>query len=365
MMNRFRIDPAITLAVLVLMVLGTVIIYSASAVKAERDLGDGGFYFKKQALFGIAALLVMVAISVIPYGVWNSLAAPLLVLTVFLLGAVLSPLGHTANNASRWFRIGPISLQVAEFAKLVVVIYLARYLGRREEEIQTEKGVLIRPLAVLSVILVLVACEPDLGTAIFIGLLGWGIFFVAGVPFRSLAGIVLASSPLVAFLILKQDFRVQRIQTFLDPWKEYEGSGFQLVQSFLAFGDGGVLGTGLGGGKSKLLFLPESHTDFILAVVGEELGLVGVMVVLGLFAVIVTKGVQIARRAPDSFGMLLAAGVTLMIGLQALINAMVVLGLLPTKGLPLPFISYGGSSLLTSTAAMGILLSVSARGVET
>jgi cell division protein FtsW len=364
-MKKQRVGLTIVIAVLALIVLGTVMIYSASAVKAGRDLGDGGFFFKKQALFGVAALVAMVVMYLIPYEIWGILAAPLLLIIIALLAAVLSPLGHSANNASRWFRIGPISLQAAEFAKLVVVIYLARYLGRREEEIQNDSGILIRPILVLFVILILIASEPDLGTAIFIGLLGCAMFFAAGAPVRYLIGIGLVSSPLVTFLILKRDFRIQRIQAFLDPWKEYQGSGFQLVQSFIAFGDGGVLGTGLGEGKSKLLFLPESHTDFILAVVGEELGFVGVAVVLGLFAVIVTKGMQVAYRAPDSFGMLLAAGITLMIGLQALINAMVVLGLLPTKGLPLPFISYGGSSLLTSAAAVGILLSISARGSET
>ncbi|UCF30114.1 MAG: putative lipid II flippase FtsW [bacterium] len=364
MKRTLKINAAVILAVVVLMVLGTIMIYSASAVKAGRDFGDGGFFFKRQALFGVAALSVMIAMSLIPYGAWERLAAPLIILTIVLLAAVLSPLGHTSNNATRWFRIGPVSLQVAEFAKLVVVIYLARYLGRRSEEVGSDSRILIRPLVLLVTVVVLVACEPDLGTAIFIGLLGCGMFFVAGAPLRSLAGLAIASSPLIAFLILKQEFRVQRIQAFLNPWKEYEGSGFQLVQSFLAFGDGGVFGTGLGGGKSKLLFLPESHTDFILAVVGEELGFVGVAVVIGLYGVIVTKGIQIARRAPDSFGMLTAAGVTLMIGLQALINAMVVLGLLPTKGLPLPFFSYGGSSLLTSAAAAGILMSVSTRGSE-
>jgi cell division protein FtsW len=361
-MKALRVDSTIVITVLTLMVLGSVMVYSASAVKATRDMGDGGFFFKKQTIFGIVALITMMLASMIPYRFWRAGVVPLLVLTVGLLAAVITPLGHTANNATRWFKIGPISLQIAEFAKLIVVMYLARYLSEREDELRHNTGILIRPLIILSTIIVLIAYEPDLGTAIFIGLLGCVMIFIAGAPLRFLAGVGLVSAPAIAFMIIGKEFRLQRIRAFMDPWKEYDGPGFQLVQSFLAFGDGGVLGTGLGGGKSKLLFLPESHTDFILAVVGEELGFVGVAVVLALFAVLVVRGMQVARNAPDSFGTLLASGLTLMVGLQALINSMVVLGLLPTKGMPLPFISYGGSSLLTSAAAMGILLNVSAQG---
>lgn len=359
-MRTYRLDPAIVITVLVLMVLGSMMVYSASAVKASRDMGDGGFFFKKQTVFGIAALVTMMIASVVPYGFWRIAVAPLLVLTVGLLVALITGLGYTANNATRWFRVGPFSLQIAEFAKLVVVMYMARYLSGREEEIRQSTGILVRPLVILSIIVVLIACEPDLGTAIFVGLLGCTMIFVAGAPLRLLLGLALVSVPAIAFMIVGKEFRLQRIRAFLDPWKEYDGPGFQLVQSFLAFGDGGILGTGLGGGKSKLLFLPESHTDFILAVVGEELGFVGVAVVLALFAVLVVRGMKVARDAPDTFGTLLASGLTLMIGLQALINSMVVLGLLPTKGMPLPFISYGGSSLLTSAAAVGIILNVAA-----
>jgi cell division protein FtsW len=243
----------------------------------------------------------------------------------------------------------------------VLIIYLARYLSSRGERIRAERGVLMPPMIVLSVFFVLVALEPDLGTALFIALLGCVMLFLSGVPKRVLGGLGLASVPVVAYLILAEEFRIQRIKAFLDPWKEYDGSGFQLVQSFVAFGDGGLFGVGLGSGKSKLLFLPESHTDFILAVIGEELGLLGVLIVLGIFATLIVRGMRAASTAPDSFGALLAAGLTLMIGIQVVINCMVVLGLLPTKGLPLPFVSYGGSSLLTSMIASGIILNVAGR----
>jgi cell division protein FtsW len=306
----------------------------------------------------------VVAGAAIPYGIWEKSVIGLLGLTVFLLVLVLTPLGHSANNASRWFRVGPVSLQIGEFSKLVVVMYMARYLAARGDRLRTDPKLIIPPMMVLGVVFFLVAKEPDLGTAMFIGVLGCAMLFISGVPGRILAGISISFLPVIAYLIMVKDFRVQRMKAFLDPWKEYDGSGFQLVQSFVAFGDGGLFGTGLGAGKSKLFFLPESHTDFILAVIGEELGFMGVAIVLGLFAVLILKGMKVSSSAPDSFGAMLGAGLTLMIGVQALVNCMVVLGLLPTKGLPLPFISYGGSSLLTSMVAAGILLNVAGRSKE-
>lgn len=361
-MRHLRLDPAIVIAVLALAVLGTVMVFSASAVRADTEHGgDGYYYFKRQLFFLGAGLVALVIGAAIPYGFWEASVIPLLGATILLLGMVLTPLGHTANNASRWFRVGPVSLQIAEFAKLVVVIYLARYLSSRGDRIREDSRALIPPLAVMAIIFFLIVSEPDLGTAIFIGLLGCAMFFVSGAPMGAMAGLGIAAAPVVAWFIVTHEFRVRRLKAFLDPFKEYDGSGFQLVQSYVAFGDGGLFGTGLGAGKSKLFFLPESHTDFILAVIGEELGFVGVATVLALFAMFIVKGLRAALNAPDGFGTMLAAGLTLMIGIQALINGMVVLGLLPTKGLPLPFLSYGGSSLLTSMMAAGILLNVAGR----
>ena len=364
-MRHMKLDPTLVIAVLALAILGTVMVFSASAVRADTEHGgDGYYYFKRQIFFLIVGILALVAGAAVPYRIWEKIVIVLLGITVLLLVLVLTPLGHTANNASRWFRIGPLSLQIGEFTKLVVVMYLARYLAARGDRLRTEPKLIIPPMVVLCVVFFLVAKEPDLGTAMFIGMIGCVMLFVSGVPGRVLTGISLASAPVIAYLIMMKDFRVQRMKAFLNPWKEYDGSGFQLVQSYVAFGDGGLFGTGLGAGKSKLFFLPESHTDFILAVIGEELGFMGVAVVLGLFAVLIVKGLKVSAAAPDSFGAMLGAGLTLMIGLQAIINCMVVLGLLPTKGLPLPFISYGGSSLLTSMIAVGILLNVASRSKE-
>ncbi|MDF1535822.1 MAG: putative lipid II flippase FtsW [bacterium] len=364
-MRHLRLDPTIVIAVLALAVLGTVIVFSASAVRADNEHGgDGYYYFKRQLFFLGAGLVALLVGAAIPYHFWEAGVIPLLGATILLLGLVLTPLGHTANSASRWFRVGPVSLQIAEFAKMVVVIYLARYLSSRGDRIREDPKTLLPPLAVMAVIFFLVVREPDLGTAIFIGLLGCAMLFLSGATMRVMTGLGLAAAPVVAYLIYTQNFRVQRMKAFLDPFKEYDGSGFQLVQSYVAFGDGGLFGKGLGAGKSKLFFLPESHTDFILAVIGEELGFIGVAAVLCLFAVFIVKGMGAASSAPDGFGSMLGAGLTLMIGIQALINGMVVLGLLPTKGLPLPFISYGGSSLLTSMMAAGIILNVAGRSRE-
>ncbi len=364
-MRHLRLDPTLVIAVLSLAILGTVMVFSASAVRADTEHGgDGYYYFKRQIFFFIVGVMALVAGAAIPYEIWEKSVIGLLGLTVLLLVLVLTPLGHTANNASRWFRVGPVSLQIGEFSKLVVVMYMARYLATRGDRLRTDPKLIIPPMMVLGVVFFLVAKEPDLGTAMFIGVLGCAMLFISGVPGRILAGISISFMSVIAYLIMVKDFRVQRMKAFLDPWKEYDGSGFQLVQSFVAFGDGGLFGTGLGAGKSKLFFLPESHTDFILAVIGEELGFMGVAIVLGLFAVLILKGMKVSSSAPDSFGAMLGAGLTLMIGVQALVNCMVVLGLLPTKGLPLPFISYGGSSLLTSMVAAGILLNVAGRSKE-
>ncbi|MBN2719666.1 MAG: putative lipid II flippase FtsW [Proteobacteria bacterium] len=363
-MRHLRLDPVIVIAVLGLAILGIVMVFSASAIRADLEHADDYFYFKRQLVFLLLGLLIMVGAAAVPYEFWGKGVIFLLAGTTLLLILVLTPLGHTANNATRWFRVGPVSLQIAEFAKLIVVVYFARYLSAREERIQSGWKVLIPPSIVLAGLFFLVAKEPDLGTALFIIMLGCTMLFIAGVPKKVLAVIGLTAAPVITYLIVSENFRIERIKAFLDPWKEYNGSGFQLIQSFVAFGNGGLFGVGFGEGKSKLLFLPESHTDFILAVIGEELGFAGVIAVLFLFGMFVVRGIWTALGAPDSFGTLLAAGLTLMIGIQAVINSMVVLGLLPTKGLPLPFISYGGSSLMTSMIAAGIILNVAGRSTS-
>jgi cell division protein FtsW len=267
--------------------------------------------------------------------------------------------GYRVGGARRWLRFGPVSLQPAEFAKLTLIIYISYSLAKKKDRVQDFSIGYLPHLFVSAVFIGLVVMQPDLGTAVTFAVLVFLLLFVAGVRLRYLFATGLAIVPLLALAIAGTSYRLERLLTFLNPWRDPSDTSFQLLHSLLALGSGGPLGVGLGSGQQKLFYLPEAHTDFILAVIGEETGLVGVSVVLILYAMLVYKGVKIALSAPDSYGTYLAFGLTMVIGLQALINGAVVMGLMPTKGLPLPLISYGGSSLLTNLAALGILMNIS------
>jgi cell division protein FtsW len=298
--------------------------------------------------------------SRLDYMLWRQWAVPIVIITGIMLILVLIPsIGLVANGARRWLRLGPVSIQPAELVKVVTVLYLAAYLARKENRLEEFVPGFLPPLVVVGVLSVLVLVQPDLGTVVVLGTVTMGLLFLAGAPLRYLAGVLLSAVPLVLILILRSPYRRQRLMTFLEPWKDPTGAGFQVSQSFLAFGSGGAFGVGLGESKQKLFFLPEAHTDFVLALIGEELGLIGTVTVMVLFAAVVLKGFQIAGRAREPFGRYLALGITLLFGVQALINACVVTGMLPTKGLTLPLVSYGGSSLMVSLLAIGILLSIS------
>jgi cell division protein FtsW len=334
-------------------------VFSASAVVAGNRFHDSVFFLKRHLTwlaFGFALLLIAAHLD---YTAWRKLALPLLVVTALLLILVLIPsVGLMAKGARRWLRLGLVSVQPAELAKLTVVLYLAAYLAKKESVIQEFGRGFLPPLIVVGGIAGLILLQPDMGTAVVLGLLAAGLLFMAGARLSHLFALVLVAAPVGMALILSSTYRRQRLMTFLSPWKDPTDAGFQLTQSFLALGSGGPFGVGLGEGKQKLFFLPEAHTDFVLALVGEELGLLGTGAIIVLFAILVLKGFQIAGRAREPFGRHLALGITLSFGLQALINAGVVTGLLPTKGLTLPLVSYGGSSLLVSLLSIGILLSI-------
>jgi cell division protein FtsW len=298
--------------------------------------------------------------SRIDYTLWKKLSIPMLLCMLLLLVMVLVPsLGVAVKGARRWLRWGPISVQPAEMVKLVAVIYMAAYLTKKGDKITSLRDGLLPALIVIGLLSGLVLLEPDLGTVVVLGLVTVGMCFLAGARIFHLLALGLCAIPVVLVLVLGSSYRRQRLMTFLAPWKDASDAGFQITQSFLAFGSGGPFGVGLGEGKQKLYFLPEAHTDFVLALVGEELGLIGTATVTLLFAFFVWRGFQIAARARVPFGRYLGMGITLLIGGQALVNAAVVTGLLPTKGLTLPFISYGGSSLVVSLIGVGILLSIS------
>ncbi|MBM4122493.1 MAG: putative lipid II flippase FtsW [Nitrospira sp.] len=353
-------DRSVLAVTVVLALVGLVMVFSASAVVAGNRYHDSIYFLKRHLVWLAFGFLLLQASSRLDYTVWRKLALPILAVTCLLLVLVLIPsLGVVAKGARRWLRLGPISVQPAEMVKLVVVLYLAGYLTRKEGRITEFARGFLPPLLVVGLLAGLVLLQPDLGTVVVIGLVTLGLLFLAGARLVHLFGLVPFVLPAAAVLIWKSPYRLQRLMTFLDPMKDPTGAGFQVNQSFLAFGSGGLFGVGLGEGEQKLFFLPEAHTDFVLALAGEELGLVGTGAIMLCYAALVLKGFQIAARAREPFGRHLALGITLLIGLQALINAGVVTGMLPTKGLTLPLVSYGGSSLMVNLLAIGILLSVS------
>jgi cell division protein FtsW len=358
--HRPSVDGWLLTVTVLLALVGLVMVYSASAVVAGNRFHDWTYFLKRQVAWLAVGLLLLHLASRLDYAVWQRLAVPILGVTVILLIVVLVPaLGVSAKGARRWLRLGVVSVQPAEIAKLALMFYLSSYLTRKEECLRDFTSGFLPPLLVLGLVALPVLLQPDLGTVVVMGLVTLTLLFLAGARPVHLFGILLLSLPLGAALILGSPYRRQRLMTFLEPWKDPEAAGFQVTQSFLAFGSGGPFGVGLGEGRQKLFFLPEAHTDFVLALAGEELGLVGTVTIMLLFAILVLRGFQIASRAQHPFGRHLALGITLLFGIQAAINAGVVTGLLPTKGLTLPLVSYGGSSLMVSLLGVGILLSIS------
>ena len=353
-------DHVLLFVTLTLALMGLVMVFSASAIVAGNRFQDPEFFLKRQIAWLGFGVLLMHFTSRIDYQLWKKLSVPILIGMVVLLVMVLIPsLGVAAKGARRWMRWGPISIQPAEMVKLVTVMYLAAYLAKRTDKLASFRTGLLPVLTVVGVLSGLVLLEPDLGTVVVMGLVTVCLLFLAGARIAHLATLGLCAIPIVLVLVLGSSYRRQRLLTFLAPWKDASDAGFQITQSFLAFGSGGPFGVGLGEGKQKLFFLPEAHTDFVLALVGEELGLAGTACIVILFALFVWRGFHIASRARMPFGKYLGLGITLLIGIQALVNAAVVTGLLPTKGLTLPFVSYGGSSLVVSFVGVGMLLSIS------
>ncbi|NKB81919.1 MAG: putative lipid II flippase FtsW [Nitrospirales bacterium] len=348
----------------VLALVGLVMVLSASGVMAEEKHGDPTHFLKRQAVWLMLGLLVLHIVSRIDYHLWQDVSPLLIGLVLFLL--VLVPfIGLKGNGAQRWLQIGVFSLQPAEIAKIGVVCYLASYLARKESRIALFLSGFCPPLFVVGLLAGLVLIQPDMGTAVVLFLLLFALLFLSGAKIGHLLAVAMLVIPIGVALIFSAEYRLKRLLSFLDPWQDYATTGFQLCQSFMALGSGGIFGVGLGESKQKLFFLPEAHTDFVLAVIGEELGLLGTAAMMGLFAMFVLRGFHIAGRAPDVFGRHLACGVTLLIGIQALINAGVVAGLLPTKGLTLPLVSYGGSSLVMTLLSIGMLLNVSRQRAPT
>jgi cell division protein FtsW len=347
-------------AVLLLLMLGVVMVYSASAVYAGARLGDPLWFLKRQAAGALVGLAALLGAMKLGYRRLESLAVPLVLISLALLALLQVPgFGVIAGGARRWLRLGFLTFQPSELGKIALVIWLARSLARKQERIRVFSVGFLPHLIMLGLFSVLLMLEPDFGTTVVLGVVTFAILFVAGARLTWLMALAGAAAPVLALLVWRSPYRIQRVLTFLDPWKDPRGHGYQTVESLLGFGAGGAFGVGLGESHQKLFFLPAAHTDFILSIVGEELGFAGVAGVLLLFAVIVWRGVRAAHAAPEAFGCWIALGLTLLLGVEALVNSGMALALLPTKGMALPFLSYGMSSVIASCAAAGILLSVS------
>ena len=347
-------------AVVALVSVGVVMVYSASAILATDRFHDPYFFLKKQLFWAVLGFGCLWAAMTLNYRILERIMLPLLVVSLVLLILVLvPPFSQEINGTRRWFRWGPVSFQPAELAKFSLVVYLAQFLTRRREVVESFWLGLLPPLLVAGSMARLVLLQPDLGSSLTLVVLVFSLLFLAGGRVRQMALVAASALPLVAVAIYTAPYRLKRIMTFLDPWADPRGSGFQIIQSYLALGSGGLFGRGLGESKQKLFYLPEPHTDFVFSVLGEELGLLGAVSVIGLFGLLIWRGIRIGLGAPDPFGAFLALGLTALLACQTLVNLGVVTGVLPTKGLPLPFISFGGSSLIMAMVSAGVLLNIS------
>jgi cell division protein FtsW len=358
MAKQLHSDRILFVTTLALVVFGLVMVFSASAVISNEQFGSAYVFLVRQLSWAVAGLGALLLLMKVDYHRYRHPAFVLLSLSVSLALLVLVLLLDRSHNTHRWFRWGPISFQPSELSKPVLILFLAWFLERRLASVNDFLHTIVPALLVVGAAAVLILLEPDLGTAVTIVLVACGLFFLAGLRLRYFLGPILAAIPGFYLLIVRVPYRWKRVEGFIDPWADPQGKGFHLIQSMIAVGTGGLGGLGLMQGRQKLFYLPAPHTDFIFAVAAEELGLIGGAILVACFGLILWRGLAASLRAPELFGRFLAAGLTLMIVGQALINISVVVGIVPTKGIPLPFISYGGSSLLFNLLAMGVLLNI-------
>lgn len=355
-----RRTVALLLAPTVFLVVGGLImVLSASSISAFAEYGDSFRYFQRQAGYAVVGGGAFFLTSRMRYDVWRRLAVPLLAMTLVLLSLVLHPAhGIEAYGSSRWFSIGPVTVQPSEMAKLALVVFAATVLARKWGKLH-DLGHLVLPLLPVALLLcAMVMLQPDLGTTLILAATLFLMLFVAGVRLRHLSIAGLVGAAVGMGLIMSADYRRVRFLSFLHPWQDAKNSGYQLAQSLIALGSGGWTGVGLGASRQKWAYVPNAHTDFIFSILGEELGLIGEIVVLAAFGMLLYSGIRIAASTKDVFGRMLAAGIVCWFGVQMLINLGAVTGLLPITGVPLPFLSYGGSSLVVSLAAVGILVNI-------
>lgn len=362
-MRDIRISIFMITAILV--AIGIVMIYSASSIYAHSSMGDSIYFLKRHLLYLLLGIVMMFIAMTIDLELLRKFAKPVMLFAILLLVLVLVPhIGREAGGAKRWFRMGPFNFQPSEFAKIAMIIYMADLVSRKGALIKSFWKSYLPAVMVLGAVVGLVLLEPDLGTAITVTLVAFIILYVSGARPIYMWASFLASLPILYLLLFRVEYRMKRIMVFMNPWADKRGAGFQIIQSFVALGSGGPFGVGLGQSRQKLFYLPASHTDFIFSIIGEELGFAGVAAIIALFFLFVWQGMKVAFKALDPFERSLAIGIVSTIALEAIINIGVTAGALPTKGLPLPFISYGGSGLIFHLAAVGVLLNI-AKSCET
>lgn len=360
--NNVSYDIGLLFPVLFLVGIGIVMVYSASSAVALKKYGSDFLFLKKQAFFALIGLIGLVICRHLPYRWYRSMTYPLLALALALLLAIqFTDFGFSAGGAARWLRFGILTFQPSEFARLALIIFLAYSLDKKGDRLKDFYIGFVPHVVVLSAFAACIIGQPDFGSVMILAALTWLMMFVGGVRCLYLFGsLIILILPLAYYFLTSSQYRMSRILGFLNPWQYPADEGYQIIHSLMAFGTGGLWGTGIGKGYQKLFYLPEPHTDFIFSIIGEEFGLVGVVIIIVLYAWILFKGIKIARNAPDTFGSLMAIGLTTAMGMQICINMGVTLGLLPTKGLTLPFLSYGGTSLLLNMASIGILMNIGA-----
>lgn len=355
-----KVDLLLLITIIIISLFGILMIYSASYVWAEYKFNDPFKFVKHQGLFFIIGIILMIQISKIPFRFYFEKANPILIISLILLILVIIPGIGTVRNGSRsWFGIGSFGIQPSEFTKLSLIIFTSKYLTKNEKNLKyIKKGV----LPILSIVILafgLIMLQPDFGTGMIILVSIIGLLFVSGVNFKFFIRLGMIGVVGIVVLILVAPYRLERILSFLNPWSDPLGSGFQIIQSLYAIGPGGLFGQGFLNSRQKHFYLPEPQTDFIFSIISEEFGFLGILIVASLFLIIIIRGFQIAKKSEDKFSKYLAFGITFGLAFQALLNLMVVVGLIPVTGVTLPFLSYGGSSLLITLASMGILLNIS------
>lgn len=360
--RRIFFDPWLLLSSISLLAIGLIMVASSSIPIAER-YGLSLYHFAIHQAFGLGiGVLCCWWITYIPIRVWQTLSVPILLISFLFLILLLIPgVSREVNGSIRWLRVGPVSIQVSEFAKLGMIIYMASYLMRKEVEVGTQIAGFLKPMLILGLISILLLLEPDFGAAVVVSATVMGMLFLGGVPFKRFLIIFALVLTMIGIISFAAPYRLARLTSFVNPWADQFNTGYQLTQSLIAFGKGGWFGTGLGGSVQKLLYLPEPHTDFLLAVLAEELGLFGVLLILVLFSILCTRALAIGHKSVmlnQKFAGFMAYGIALWLGIQTMINIGVNIGVLPTKGLTLPLMSYGGCSMIVGMIALGFLLRI-------